>query len=125
MVANAGAGPSPIPHAELTVDNLSEAIAYCISYRASVAAASIADRMASEVGVRAAVQSFHRHLPLEQIPCELIPNEPAVWLYTHSKRPIKLSKMAADILLSHKLIDSKHLKLSVSSLFYELSDSAC
>ncbi|RSL41506.1 hypothetical protein CEP53_012720 [Fusarium sp. AF-6] len=118
MVANAGAGPNPIPHAELTVNNLSEAIVYCLSHQASTAAESIAARMASEVGVRAAVQSFHRHLPREQIPCDLISSEPAVWLYTHSKRPIKLSKVAADILLSHKSIDSKHLKLHQTHPIY-------
>ncbi|EEU35053.1 uncharacterized protein NECHADRAFT_44809 [Fusarium vanettenii 77-13-4] len=111
MVANAGAGPNPIPHAELTVENLSEAIMYCLSPEASAAAASIAAKMASEMGVRTAVQSFHRHLPLESISCDLIPSESAVWLYTTSKHSIKLSNIAADILLSNKAIDSKHLKL--------------
>ncbi|RSL48512.1 hypothetical protein CEP54_012866 [Fusarium duplospermum] len=76
MVANAGAGPNPIPHAELTVNNLSEAIVYCLLHQASVAATSIAARMASEVGI------------------------------------------AADILLSHKSIDSKHLKLHQTNPIY-------
>ncbi|KAJ4197062.1 hypothetical protein NW767_009307 [Fusarium falciforme] len=111
MVANAGAGPNPIPHAELTVETLSEAVLYCLSPEASAAAASIAAKMASEMGVRTAVQSFHRHLPLESIPCDLIPSEPAVWLYSTAKHSIKLSNVAADILLSNKSIDSKHLKL--------------
>ncbi|RSL67384.1 hypothetical protein CEP51_012667 [Fusarium floridanum] len=74
MVANAGAGPNPIPHAELTVNNLSEAIVYCLSHQASTAAASIAARMASEI--------------------------------------------AADILLSHKSIDSKDLKLHQTNPIY-------
>ncbi|RMJ17627.1 hypothetical protein CDV36_002667 [Fusarium kuroshium] len=74
MVANAGAGPNPIPHAELTVNNLSEAIVYCLSHQASTAAESIAARMASEI--------------------------------------------AADILLSHKSIDSKHLKLHQTNPIY-------
>ncbi|KAF4335646.1 UDP-glucose sterol transferase [Fusarium beomiforme] len=110
MVANAGAGPNPIPHTELTVDNLSEAIRYCLSKKAATAAAIIANKMASEVGVRAAVQSFHKQLPLERISCDLIPNEPAVWSYTKSRLSLKLSKIAAEILISSKSIDSKHLK---------------
>lgn len=110
MVANAGAGPAPIPHRELTVDNLAAAIRYCLSPQAAAAAAIIADKMSSEVGVRAAVQSFHKGLPLERIRCDVIPSEPAVWSYSKSKNPIKLSKMAAEILISTNSIDSKHLK---------------
>jgi hypothetical protein len=110
MVANAGAGPSPIPHAALTVNNLSEAIRYCLSQKAATAAATIADKMASEAGVGAAVQAFHKQLPLERIPCDLITNEPAVWLYSKSKHPMKLSKLAAEFLISNKSIDAKHLK---------------
>ncbi|RYC79384.1 hypothetical protein BFJ63_vAg17731 [Fusarium oxysporum f. sp. narcissi] len=115
MVANAGAGPIPIPHAELTADNLSEAIRYCLSQEAAAAAASIAAKMASEEGVRAAVQSFHRQLPLERIPCGLISSEPATWLYSKSKHLIKLSKVAAEILVSTKSIEAKHLKLYQSN----------
>ncbi|KAL7757034.1 hypothetical protein ACKLNR_014027 [Fusarium oxysporum f. sp. zingiberi] len=110
MVANAGAGPAPIPHTELTVDKLAAAIRYCLSPQAAAAAAIIADKMSSEVGVRAAVQSFHKGLPLERIRCDVIPSEPAVWSYSKSKNPIKLSKMAAEILISTNSIDSKHLK---------------
>jgi hypothetical protein len=121
MVANAGAGPNPIPHTEITVENLSEAIRYCLSQEAATAAAIIANKMASEVGVPAAVQSFHKQLPLERIPCDLISNEPAVWSFSKSKFSIKLSKIAAEILISTKSIDSKHLKPSVSGLFNELA----
>jgi hypothetical protein len=118
MVANAGAGPEPIPHAQLDVNNLSEAIRYCLSQEAAAAARDIASKMASEAGVQAAVQSFHRQLPLERIQCDLVPREPAVWSYTKSKRPIKLSKIAAETILSSKPSESKHLKL----LVYLLAD---
>lgn len=111
MVANAGAGPAPIPHTELTVDKLAVAIRYCLSPQAATAAATVADKMSSEVGVRAAVQSFHKCLPLERIRCDVIPSEPAAWSYSKLKNPIKLSKMAAEILVSTSSIDNKHLKL--------------
>ncbi|KAF5664929.1 UDP-glucose,sterol transferase [Fusarium circinatum] len=110
MVANAGAGPAPIPHTELTVDKLAAAIRYCPSPQAAAAATTIADKMASEVGVRAAVQSFHKGLPLERIRCDVIPSEPAIWSYSKSKNPIKLSKVAAEVLISASSIDRKHLK---------------
>ncbi|KAF4951968.1 hypothetical protein FGADI_7084 [Fusarium gaditjirri] len=75
-VANGGAGPAPIPHIELTVDKLAAAI---------------------HVRVRAAVRSFHKGLPLERIRCDVIPIEPAVWSYSKSKSPIKLSKNAVEV----------------------------
>ncbi|KAH8734160.1 hypothetical protein BGZ61DRAFT_566508 [Ilyonectria robusta] len=115
MVANAGAGPSPINHKELTAENLSQAIQYCLSHKAAEAAASIAARMRAEVGVRAAVQSFHRQLPLERIPCDLIKSEPAVWLYNKASRPVRLSKMAAEIILANKSVESKSLKIYQSN----------
>ncbi|SPJ82351.1 probable sterol glucosyltransferase [Fusarium torulosum] len=111
MVAKAGAGPSPIPHSQLTAENISQAISYCLSEEASQAAMAISVKMECEEGVRAAVQSFHRQLPLERMRCDLVPNEPAVWQYDKSKHLIKLSKVAAEMLLSEKLIEAKHLKL--------------
>ncbi|KAI6779104.1 Sterol 3-beta-glucosyltransferase UGT80B1 [Emericellopsis cladophorae] len=111
LVARAGAGRNPIPHAKLTAENLAEAIRYCLSPKASAAAASLAAKMESEAGVQTAVQSFHRQLPLESITCDLIPGEPAAWLYTKAKPPLKLSKMAAEILLTnHNSAIAKHLK---------------
>lgn len=128
MVAKAGAGPSPIPHSQLTVENLSQAIRYCLSEEASQAAMAISVKMEREEGVRAAVQSFHRQLPLDRMRCDLVPNEPAVWQYDKSKQPIKLSKIAAEMLISEKLIESKHLKLYVTPHFYRspcLSSNNC
>ncbi|CAH0027346.1 unnamed protein product [Clonostachys rhizophaga] len=115
MVANAGAGPQPIPHKSLTADNLADAIRYCLSQQAAIAAASIAASMESEAGVQAAVQSFHRQLPLERIRCDLIPSEPASWTYTKTKKPLRLSKMAAEIILSKTSADSKHMRIYESN----------
>lgn len=114
MVAKAGAGPDPIPHADLTAENLAQAIRYCLSQQAAEAAVSIAEQMKSESGVRAAARSFHRQLPLELMRCDLIPTEPAVWTYSKSKRAIRLSKVAAQIVLSNTSTESKHMKMSVA-----------
>ncbi|RYP41684.1 hypothetical protein DL767_000889 [Monosporascus sp. MG133] len=111
MVANAGAGPKPIPQKQLSSENLAESIRYCLSPRAVSAAQSIAARMASENGVQAAVDSWLRQLPVKRMQCDLLPTQPAAWTYTKSGRPLKLSKMAAEILLSQNTIESKHLSL--------------
>lgn len=111
MVARAGAGPAPIPHKELTAAKLTEAIRYCLSDRAAVAAASIAEKMGPENGIQTAVESFHKQLPLERLQCDIIPGQPAVWAYSRGKSHVKLSKIAAETLLSGKSIESKHMKM--------------
>lgn len=113
MVAKAGAGPRPIPHQELTVDLLAEALQYLVSQEAAIAAVGLASKMRSETGVQAAVRSFHKQLPLEHIQCQVIPTEPATWVYTKSKHPMRLSKVAAEILVSSAKVDVKELKMSV------------
>ncbi|RVX70517.1 hypothetical protein B0A52_05168 [Exophiala mesophila] len=99
MVASARAGPRPIPFKKLNIHNLSEAIKYCMTNEALQAAAAVADRMRTEDGVKAAINSFHRNLPLKDMQCDLIPELPAVWQYTRGKRPIKLSGAALETLL--------------------------
>ncbi|KAL1884035.1 hypothetical protein Daus18300_000144 [Diaporthe australafricana] len=115
MVANAKAGPDPIPHRELTSDNLAKAIDYCLTPQAAHAAAAIAASMASEMGVQAAVRSFHQNLPLSQMQCDLVPGEPATWAYHKGEKRLKLSKIAASIALSKGLVDLKRLKMYQSN----------
>lgn len=111
MVARVGAGPRPIPHTQLAPESLAGGIRYCLSKEAVAAAASLATKMESEEGVKAAAQSFHRQLPLEHIRCEIIPEQPAVWVYSKSKVPIRLSKTATEIILLNAQAESKHMKL--------------
>ncbi|KAJ5847340.1 hypothetical protein N7455_011297 [Penicillium solitum] len=111
MVAAAGAGPAPIPHQELNADILAEGIRYCFTKQAITAASEIAVKMASETGVQAAVSSFHSHLPLERLSCDVCPRVPAVWSYSTRNINVKLSKVAAATLVAQKLINPKRLKL--------------
>jgi hypothetical protein len=112
-VAAAGAGPTPIPHQELNADILAEGIQYCFTDQAITAASAIAVKIASETGVQAAVSSFHSHLPLERLSCDICPGAPAVWSYSTHDINIKLSKVAAATLVAQKLINPKRLKLYV------------
>ncbi|KAH9212963.1 putative sterol glucosyltransferase [Leptodontidium sp. 2 PMI_412] len=113
MIAAAGAGPQPIHHKSLNETNLTEAIQYCLTPKAVNSAQEISHRMKAEDGVQTASQSFHQNLPVDALRCDILPEEPAVWLYakSKSKTPIKLSDKAAFILNERKKIDPKHLKL--------------
>jgi urocanate hydratase len=111
MVAKAGAGPPPIHHKDMSASKLAEAIRYCLSDKASVAAQALAHGMSMEIGVQTAAESFHRHLPRERMQCDLLHDQPAVWSYTKGKKPLKLSKAAAQTLVSQNQIEMKHLKM--------------
>ncbi|PSN67556.1 UDP-Glycosyltransferase/glycogen phosphorylase, partial [Corynespora cassiicola Philippines] len=116
MVAAAGAGPDPIPHQSLTSEALSRAIAFCLTSEANAVAQDISSRMASERGTQAAVQSFHANLPFETTLCDVIPNLPAAWSY--KKAPIRLSKLAAGILVNNSVIDWNDLSSYETSSTY-------
>ena len=72
-VARAGAGPEPIPFTELTSEKLAEAFRFCQSTQAHAQAEEIAVGIRAEDGVQAAVDAFHRHLPLDAMACQLDP----------------------------------------------------
>ena len=111
MVASRGIGPMPIPHKSLNADNLAEAIRFCLHPDTLAAAGKLAREMSEEDGASAAVASFHRNLPIDNMKCQFINSEPAVWqLKQNAKSPINLSKMAAGILLENSRIDVKDLK---------------
>ncbi|KAM5356612.1 hypothetical protein ACJ41O_003258 [Fusarium nematophilum] len=112
MVAASGAGPSPIPQKQLNADNLAEAIQFCLTPEAAAAAAELSSRMRRENGVVTAVRSFHANLPLENLRCDILGNQPAVWLCKRGGKQIKLSKAAAGVLFQHLKIDHKKLSLN-------------
>lgn len=98
MVAAAGAGSEPIPHQSLTSENLAKAIRFCLKAEVLAAAKGIAEKMRSESGVVKAVQSFHAQLPTEDLRCDILPDQQAVWKYHGRRRGLKLSRLAAEIL---------------------------
>lgn len=111
MIAAAGAGPQPLNHKSLNEENLAEAIRYCLTPEAVSAAAVISQKMKEENGVDTAAQSFNRHLPVDAMRCDLLPDEAAVWIYDKQNHHLKLSNKAAFFLTEHQKIDPKHLKL--------------
>lgn len=115
MVAAAGAGPMPIPQKELSTESLFQAIKFCLSNGAAVAAAGIAEKMASEAGVTEAVRSFHRNLPIQKMACDLIPHLAATFQLNKGKPKTKLSSLAAGMIMANQPRGAKSLKLYVLS----------
>ncbi|KAH7525113.1 hypothetical protein FEM48_Zijuj06G0190700 [Ziziphus jujuba var. spinosa] len=60
-----GLGPAPIPIAQLSIDNLSNAIKFMLQPEVKSQAVEISKLIENEDGVIAAVDAFHRHLPPE------------------------------------------------------------
>jgi hypothetical protein len=112
MVAAAGAGPGPIDIKSLTAKGLADAIGFCLTTQAQQAATSIAAMMKSEDGVANAVTSFHWQLPWQDLRCDLLPNEHAVW--SIDRKGLKISHKALAILSQHNMIDLHNVKLYVS-----------
>lgn len=110
MVANAGAGPRPIPHASLSTENLSAAIQFCLTPEAASAAQGIAVKMQAESGVTEAVKSFHRNLPLDRMCCEILGDQVAVWNYKKGKQSLKLSKAVVQTLIENSRIKTESLQ---------------
>src|SRR5688500_12840819 len=110
MVHTSGAGPAPIPFKQLKSQHHEVAIAFGLTQDASIAARKIAVKMASETGGRRAVASFHANLPLNNMRCDVLSNLPAVWLYERKGKSLKLSKLAAEMLVGEGKVAWSHLK---------------
>lgn len=112
VVASNGAGPKPLPYAQLSTARLVESIDFCLSPSAKAAAQRIAEQMRRENGVQTAVASLHRHLPIADLSCDVLPEFAARWTYqTKSKKAKQPAIRLSDEALQ-ALIQSKRLKAS-------------
>ncbi|KIY00069.1 uncharacterized protein Z520_03754 [Fonsecaea multimorphosa CBS 102226] len=111
VVAASRAGPPPISHKKLNSKNLSNSIRFCLREETQQAAKGVAEKMFDELGVKAAVHSFHRHLPVNDMGCDLIKGLPATWVYRRSKNYLKISGAAAEILIQAQRIRADDLRL--------------
>ncbi|KAK7035899.1 sterol 3-beta-glucosyltransferase UGT80A2 [Favolaschia claudopus] len=109
MIHKAGAGPEPIPHKKLTVENLCDALKFAVSPTAKAAAKRLAEQINREDGARRGVESFYRHLPLLNMRCDLDPSRLAAWWST--EYCLKLSGFAAQVLIDAKILDLPSLDL--------------
>jgi UDP:flavonoid glycosyltransferase YjiC (YdhE family) len=109
MVHRAGAGPEPIPHKQLTPDNLAEGIKTCLKPESQNKAHELAAKIAKEKGSDVGAQSFHQFLDVDTLRCSLAPSRTAVW--SIKRTDVRLSAMAACTLANEGLLDFKELKL--------------
>ncbi|KAJ7221581.1 glycosyltransferase family 1 protein [Mycena pura] len=109
MVYKAGAGPEPIPHKNLTTENLRDGLKFVTSPAAASAAKRLSEQIHREDGLRRGVDSFYRHLPLLNMRCDVDPSRLAIWWST--EYCLKLSAFAVQVLVDAKLLDMSSLDL--------------
>lgn len=115
MVAEAGAGPDPIPYRSLTSQKLIQAIQLCLSPDAVRSARKLADAMHREDGVQAAVDAFHANLPQSKMGCDFFSDQPAALVYGRGKKQVKMCRPVASILVKNGKLQRKQLKLYVNT----------
>lgn len=111
MVAAAGAGPAPIEHKSLNITTLSNAIKFLLSPDVVTAAQTLASRIRHENGVKEAVNSFHRNLPIKAVSCALLTQQSATWYWKKGRKHLNLSHQAAAVLVEKKKINASDLSL--------------
>jgi sterol 3beta-glucosyltransferase len=78
VVADAGAGPEPIPIHRLNIESLTAAFDACRRPQIRVRASELGARLRATDGVELAVQSIERHLPAPAMCCSNNPDHVAV-----------------------------------------------
>ncbi|KAK8041791.1 Sterol 3-beta-glucosyltransferase [Apiospora rasikravindrae] len=113
MIGTAGAGPEAVPYKQLDVDKLADGIKFCLTDKAREGAQKIAKSIEAEGdGAKNAVKSFHNHLAFsgeESMRCSILSDRVAVWKVKDTS--IKLSAVAADILVEKGLLSWRRLRL--------------
>lgn len=109
MVARAGAGPEPIPHKQLTAENLALAILDALSPTALDRARELGESIQHENGCEMGAESFHAQMGVDALRCSLLPERVAIWHLKGSK--IRLSSLAATVLGNEGLIKFNDLRL--------------
>jgi hypothetical protein len=113
MIGKAGAGAEPVPYKNLTADKLAEGIKQCLTESAKEEAMKIAKDIEAEGdGAKNAVTSFHRSLVLRgehSMRCSILEDRVAVWNLKNTS--LRLSALAAELLVQKKKIHWKQLRL--------------
>ncbi|KAK0386302.1 hypothetical protein NLU13_6139 [Sarocladium strictum] len=113
MIGSAGAGPEPVPYKSLNAEKIAEGIKFCLTDEAREAVGKIAKSIELEGdGAENAVKSFHKHLklsPPNSMRCSVFKDRIAAWKPKDSH--IKLSPLAADMLVQSGHISWKRLRL--------------
>jgi len=109
MVFKAGAGPEPIPFKKMTEESLAHCITTSLAPEIQTSVKAMSERIAGEQGAEEAAASFQSSINVDTMRCLLLPDRVAVWRVRRTK--IRLSTLAASILLDHGLLILSQLKL--------------
>ncbi|WYZ40105.1 hypothetical protein EsH8_IV_000446 [Colletotrichum jinshuiense] len=113
ILSNCSAGPEAVPYKQLDAEKLADGIKYCLTEEAQEAANKVAKDIELEGdGAKNAVRSFHHHLTLQgmnSMRCSILRDRAAVW--TVKKTNIKLSALAADVIVENGHLSWKKLRL--------------
>ncbi|KAG8730349.1 hypothetical protein FRC11_006914, partial [Ceratobasidium sp. 423] len=109
QIARRGAGPPPLDSKKLTAEAFAVALRIALSPATMRAAEVVGEMIRREDGAQNGVDSFHKHMPLLNMRCDLDPTRVAVWYSpTHE---IRLSAFAAQVLCEAGYIDINKLGL--------------
>lgn len=114
-VANAGAGPRPLPYKRLTANDLADAIVMALDSTVVANASLSAARLNDEKGAETAVRSFYQALPLDVMACSTDGQRAAVWQFRGRGSGVRLSSLAATIMRKEGLVDFNKLELYAAS----------
>ncbi|TLD17038.1 uncharacterized protein PgNI_00355 [Pyricularia grisea] len=109
MIARAGAGPEPVPYKKLDAESLAAAIRKALEPATLAKAKELGEKIREEQGCDVGGKSFHDFLDTDNLRCSLAPSRVAVWRVRRSK--VKLSALAAAVLLEKNIIEQSDLKL--------------
>jgi hypothetical protein len=109
MVAQAGAGPAPIPFKQLTADKLAVAIQEALQPAVLERAKEMGEKISQENGTEVGGKSFHDHLNVDELRCAIAPSRAAVWRV--KKTNTRLSALAATVLSNEGLLSFSDLSL--------------
>lgn len=109
MIYKAGAGPEPVPFKKMTEETLTNSITIALGAEIQNNVKKMSEKIAGEHGAEDAAASFHAATNLETMRCLLSPNRVALWRVRNTN--LRLSNLAASVLLDKGLVDLSQMKL--------------
>ncbi|KAL5641789.1 hypothetical protein ACGC1H_002028 [Rhizoctonia solani] len=120
QIARRGAGPPPLDSKTLTAEAFAVALRIALSPAKMRAAEAVGEMIRRENGTQNGVDSFHRHMPLLNMRCDLDPTRVAVWY--SPMHEMRLSAFAAQVLSEAGYIDINKLELHRSREYASHAD---
>ncbi|CAE6464930.1 unnamed protein product, partial [Rhizoctonia solani] len=120
QITRRGAGPPPLDPKTLTAEAFAVALRIALSSTTMRAAEMVGEMIRRESGTQNGVDSFHRHMPLLNMRCDLDPTRVAVWY--SPMHEMRLSAFAAQVLSEGGYIDINKLELHRSREYASHAD---